>query len=139
MAELVYPTDSFLHFHNDLANVAEHADGYVSIEWKPAPMRTRDLREVYDQALELLRRTGFSRILTDHQLMSPLQPSDREWLIHNWVPRAVQAGYERCAVLRSHNPFSRQALQEVVVQLTAVPLIIRYFDERHLATNWLLT
>jgi hypothetical protein len=140
MAELVYPTNEFLHFHNDLANVVEHADGYVSIDWKPAPMRTAHLRDVYNQALELLTYTRYGRILTDHQLMAPILPHDAEWLVQDWVPRAVQVGsYRRCAVVQSHELLNRQTTQRIVGQLTNTPLTIHYFHDRAAAAAWLLT
>jgi hypothetical protein len=140
MAELFYPTNEFLHFHNDLASVVEHAVGYISIDWKPAPLRSANLREVYTRALELLTSTRYGRILTDHQLMGPIMPPDAEWLVHEWVPKAVQAGgYRRCAVIQSHELLSRQTTQQIVGQLSSVPLTIGRFHDRDKAAAWLLT
>lgn len=140
MAELVYPTNEFLHFQNELASVVEHAAGYVSIDWKPAPMRTIQLREVYSRALELLAYTRYGRILTDHQHMGPILPHDGEWLIKEWVPLAVKVGgYRRCAVIQSHELLSRQTTRRIAAQLIDLPLTIGQFPERPDAIAWLLT
>ena len=139
MAELVYPTNEFLHFHNDLATVVEHAAGYISIDWKPAPMRTASLREVYNQALHLLTYTHYGCILTDHQHRAPILPHDADWLAQEWVPQAVQLGaYRRCAVIQSHEILSRQTMQKLVIQLAPVPLAIHYFHNRAAAVAWVL-
>lgn len=139
MAELVYPTNEFLHFQNDLANVVEHTDGYIRIDWKPAPMRSANLREVYTRALELLTDTHYGRILTDHQLMAPIMPPDAEWLVGEWVPQAVQAGgYRRCAIIQSHELLSRHTTHQIVGQLSTIPLTINRFYDRDSAAVWLL-
>lgn len=139
MAELVYPTNEFLHFQNELASVVEHAAGYVSIDWKPAPMRTTHLREVYSRALELLAYTRYGRILTDHQLMAPIMPHDAQWLVQEWIPLAIKAGgYRRCAVIQSHEPLGRQTTRNIAAQLSDVPLTINYFPERPNAIAWIL-
>jgi hypothetical protein len=140
MAELVYPTNEFLHFHNDLASIVEHAVGYISIDWKPAPLRSANLREVYTRALELLTHTRYGRILTDHQLMGPIMPLDAEWLVQDWVPQAVKAsGYRRCAIIQSHEQLSRQTTRQIVGQLSTIPLAINHFHDRDSAAAWLLT
>lgn len=139
MAELVYPTNEFLHFHNELASVVEHAAGYISIDWKPAPMRTIHLREVYSQALELLAYTRCGRILTDHQFMAPILPHDAEWLIQEWIPLAIKVGgYRRCAVIQSHELLSRQTTHRIVTQLADLPLTINHFPDRPDAITWIL-
>lgn len=136
MAQLVYPTNEFLHFHNELASVVEHTAGYISIDWKPAPMRTAHLREVYSRALELLTYTRCGRILNDHQLMAPLLPSDTEWLVREWVPLAIKVGgYRRCAVIQGHELFNRQTASRTSAQ---PGITVRYFHTRPDAIAWVL-
>lgn len=139
MAELVYPTNEFLHFHNELASLVEHADGYLRIDWKPAPMRSSLLREVYNRTLELLAYTRYGRIFTDHQLMAPILPHDSEWLRQEWVPRAVEAGgYRRCAIIQSHELVARHITQQLIAQLPPTSLTVCYFHDRSDAVAWLL-
>jgi hypothetical protein len=47
MAHLLYPANASLFFHNELASVLEHADGYVRIDWNPVPSSSLTLRTVY--------------------------------------------------------------------------------------------
>ena len=139
MADLQYPANASLYYHNELANVIGHADGYVRIEWNPVPIRSSSLRAVYEHVLGLLRSQGISKILTDNQFMPPVPPSEQEWLIQNWAPRAVlEAGYRFCAIIQAHDVLSQLATQHMVQQLACVPLTIRYFEDSREAESWLL-
>ncbi|TGE24459.1 hypothetical protein E5K00_04380 [Hymenobacter aquaticus] len=138
MAHLLYPNNASLYYHNELASVVEHADGYVRIDWNPVPIRSSSLRAVYEQVLTLLRQQGFAKVLSDHQLLPPIQPSDQEWLSQDWVPRAVaQAGYRCCALVQAHDVLSQISLTHIVRQLGPVPLIVRYFEDSSAAERWI--
>ena len=138
MAHLLYPTNASLYFHNELASVLEHRDGYARIDWNPVPIQSSALRTVYEQVLRLLRTTGFTKILSDHQLMAPLLPADQLWLSQEWVPRAIaEAGYRHGAVVESHDLLSRTSVVQVVQQLNTLPLTVRYFEDDWRAAEWL--
>ncbi|MCB2410017.1 hypothetical protein [Hymenobacter lucidus] len=137
MADLLYPANASLYYHNELATVIEHAHGYARIDWNPVPIRSSSLRAVYEHALYLLRDEGFSKILTDHQLMPPVLPRDQEWLTQDWAPRAVHAGYRLCAVVQAYDVLSQLSTQQIVQQITDLPLTIRYFTDSRAAEDWL--
>ncbi|GAA3941571.1 hypothetical protein [Hymenobacter algoricola] len=138
MAYLLYPTNASLYFHNELASVLEHADGYARIDWSPVPLQSGALRAVYEQVLRLLSSSGFTKILSDHQLRTPLLPADQLWLSQEWVPRAIaEAGYRHGAVVEAHDLLSRSSVVRVVQQLDRLPLTIRYFEDAQLAAAWL--
>jgi hypothetical protein len=138
MAHLLYPTNASLYFHNELASVLEHADGYARIDWNPVPIQSSVLRTIYEQVLQLLRVSGFTKILSDHQLMPPLQPADQAWLSENWVPRAIaEAGYRHGAVVEDHDLVSLTSIVQVVQQLDGLPLTVRYFEDDRRAAEWL--
>jgi hypothetical protein len=139
MADLLYPANASLYYHNELAAVIDHADGYARIEWNPVPIRSASLRLVYEQVLLLLRSRGFSKILTDHQMMPPVQPEDQAWLTQEWAPRAVlEAGYRYCAIVQAYDVFNQLATKHMVQQLASFPLTIRYFEDNRQAEKWLL-
>jgi hypothetical protein len=138
MANLLYPTNASLYFHNELASVLEHADGYARIDWNPVPSRSSTLRAVYEQVLHLLRAKGFTKILSDHQLRSPLLPADQLWLSEEWLPRAItETGYSHAAVVEAHDLLSRSSIMQVAQHLTPLPLTVRYFEDDRRAAQWL--
>ncbi|MCB2376931.1 hypothetical protein LGH70_05020 [Hymenobacter sp. BT635] len=138
MANLLYPNNASLYYHNELASVVEHADGYARIDWNPVPIRSSSLRAVYEQVLKLLRQQGFTKVLSDHQLLPPILPADQEWLSHDWAPRAVAlAGYRCCALVQAHDVISQISLRQIVRELGPIPLTVRYFEDSSAAECWL--
>ena len=138
MPDLLYPTRESLYFHNSLASIIEHSLGYVRIEWHPTLVRTSELREVYEQVLLLLKESGITKVLSDHQLLAAIMPDDQCWLANDWAPRAVQeGGYSHCAIIQAYDIVSHLATLKITKALTA-PLTVSYFDDEKAAEEWLL-
>ncbi|GAA4007666.1 hypothetical protein GCM10022408_19600 [Hymenobacter fastidiosus] len=138
MAYLLYPTNASLYFHNELASVLENADGYAHIDWNPVPVHSPALRAVAEQVLRLLSTAGFTKILSDHQLLSPLLLPDQRWLTEEWVPRAVvEVGLRHCAIVKDYDLIAHSNAAQIVQHLSAYPVTLRFFEEQSLATHWL--
>ncbi|OUJ74606.1 hypothetical protein [Hymenobacter crusticola] len=138
MPDLRYPIHESLFFHNSLASIIAHNLGYVRIEWHPTLVRTSDLREAYEHVLLLLKDSGITKVLSDHQLLAAIMPDDQYWLVNNWVPRAVrEGGYSRCAIIQAYDVISHLATLKVTNSL-ATPLAVNYFDDQRQAEGWLL-
>ncbi|OON67572.1 hypothetical protein B0919_17235 [Hymenobacter sp. CRA2] len=136
MSTYCLPTDESLHFQNDLADVVVHRN-YVRIDWHPAPMRSHDLRDVYNAALQVLQQQHLTKVLTNHRFMPPIHPEDQHWLSEEWIQRAVtEAGYQYCAVVDAYDSQNRAGTTEVVRQ-RHLPLTIRHFDNISEADFWL--
>ncbi|MBJ6107703.1 hypothetical protein JAO73_01680 [Hymenobacter sp. BT523] len=132
------PASASLYFHNALGRVELVDDAYVRIAWQAAPMDSAALRAVYEHALHLLKRTGLTKVLTDHGQMAPFRAEDREWMTRTWVPRAVaEAGYSRCAIVESAQAFNRLGTRHMVLELGTSTLDVAYFGEAAAADAWL--
>ena len=133
-------TSPTLYFNNALGRVYHYTPDYVRIDWQTAPMTRVDLRAVYEHTLHLLKRCGLHKVLSDHRLMLPYTPEDRDWLLRDWVPRAVaEAGYSRCAVVQAHDVFNRQVTQQLAAEVSQrTALVVKYFDQLDPALSWLL-
>lgn len=138
MPDLRYPVHESLYFHNSLASIIEHSLGYVRIEWHPTLVRTSELREAYEQVLLLLKESGITRVLSDHQLLAAIMPDDQCWLTNEWVPRAVQeVGYSHCAIVQAYDTISHLVTLRITNALVE-PLTVGYFDDEKTAEGWLL-
>ncbi len=133
-------TSPTLYFNNALGRVYHYAPDYVRIEWQTAPMTRVDLRAVYEHTLHLLKRSGLHKVLSDHRLMPPYTPEDRDWLLHNWVPRAVaEAGYSHCAVVQAHDVVNHATTQQLVTEASQTTILaVQYFGQMEPALTWLL-
>ncbi|UOQ70805.1 hypothetical protein [Hymenobacter cellulosilyticus] len=138
MADLLYPANASLYYHNELATVVEHAHGYARIDWNPVPITSASLRAVYEQVLALLLSRRLCKVLTDHQMMPPLLPTEQQWLVETWAPRAIQeAGYRYCAIVQAYDVLNQQSTRQIVQRLTEKPLTVRYFEDDQAAEDWL--
>ena len=136
----VAPASPTLYFNNALGRVYHYAPDYVRIEWQTAPMTSAELRAVYEHTLHLLKRSRLHKVLSDHRLMPPYTPEDRDWLLHNWVPRAVaEAGYSHCAVVQAHDAANHETTQQLVAEAgQTTKLAVQYFSQLEPALAWLL-
>jgi hypothetical protein len=134
-------TSPTLYFNNALGRVYLCAPDYVRIDWQTAPMTRMDLRAVYEHTLHLLKRSGLRKVLSDHRLMAAYTPEDREWLLHDWVPRAIaEAGYSHCAVVQAQDVFNYQTTQQLATEVSRrTTLVVEYFDQLDPALTWLLS
>ncbi|GAA4028128.1 hypothetical protein GCM10022409_10210 [Hymenobacter glaciei] len=133
------PTSPTLYFNNALGRVYDYSPDYVRIDWQTAPVTHQDLRAVYEHTLHLLKRSGLRRVLSDHRLMPPYTPEDRDWLLREWVPRAIaEAGYSHCAVVQAHEAANRQTTQQLVEEAGKTALVVQCFAALHPALTWLL-
>ncbi|MBC8083948.1 MAG: hypothetical protein H7Z21_12115 [Hymenobacter sp.] len=141
MDKLIYPAHESLYFHNSLACVVEHPGLYVRVDWMPTPMFSGHLREVYEHILLLLKESGLTKVLSDHQLMPAIMPSDQEWLTSDWAPRAVrEGGYRRCAIVDAHDIYTRLGNTRLVQQIRRRTLLtVAHFPDCRSAESWLAT
>ena len=135
------PTSPTLYFNNALGRVYHCAPDYVCLDWQDAPMTRGDLRAVYEHTLHLLKRTGLRKVLSDHRLMPTYTPEDRDWLLRDWVPRAVaEAGYSHCAVVQAHDVFNHKTTRGMAADVhQKTTLTVQYFDRLDPAVAWLLS
>lgn len=99
-------------------------------------MTTPEFCALYVHARNLLQRNGLKRILADHRRMPAASEAQKEWLLHEWLPKTIdETGYERCAVLRSEHPM-RLHTADVVTELERF-IELQFFDDVLAAAAWL--
>lgn len=141
MNNLIYPRHESLYFHNSLAYVIELPGAYVRVDWQAAPMFSSSLREVHEQLLQLLKEKQLRKVLSDHQLMPAIMPKDQQWLITDWLPRAVlESGYRYCAIINAHDVYNRLSTSYIEHKIKdSIPLQVAHFQDLQAASNWLLS
>jgi hypothetical protein len=126
-----------LHVQRAAGQVRLLPGEFVHLSWTGKPAASAEVRELYEEALKLLRAHGLCKILTDHRLMPRLSAADRDWLTRNWALRAVAtAGYHFVAIVQAEDVFNRLATKQIVHEL-AVPLTVQHFDDEAAAAAWL--
>ncbi|THE66225.1 hypothetical protein D8Y22_02815 [Salinadaptatus halalkaliphilus] len=71
-------------------------------------------REGAEAMIECTKEHGGSKILIDHRDMTGVNRDDHEYLLEDWIPRAVDAGAEYHMVVHEQSTIAEMNLDDVV-------------------------
>lgn len=108
----------------------------VVIEWH-GYANTSQFRQINENVLRLLIERNCYKVLADMTHLPMIGDEDQKWVNQDWLPRALQAGYEVCGIVNSHFYFSRVATKDVMRQINKNELQVEYFDTQSAARDWL--
>lgn len=100
---------------------------------------SKQFRQIAEQQLAAMQAKQVSKVLDDHQHMLIVCAEDQQWVMADWLPRALAAGYQALAIIPSDDYFNKVATQNVVSQIQRDVLEIRHFQDREDAKAWLKT
>ncbi len=97
-----------------------------------------ELRAIYEHVLQAMQRYQVTALLFVHQQPEAISPSMQEWLVANWIPRAIEQGkYQRCAIVENSSAEAKQATQAIGRQIDGT-LTYAFFADVEAAITWLL-
>jgi hypothetical protein len=136
MNSLPYAQET-LFFQNQVGRLYYQPAGYVRLAWAAERQPVEVIQAFYEQVLALLKSSGVRRVLSDHGQRAPLPIAAQEWLVSNWIPRAVQEARTRhCAIVEGADPLHRLSTQSVVSTAPA-EFQFKRFDNFAAADAWL--
>jgi len=93
--------------------------------------------EILNTGLELMVREGACKWLSENRLDSVHSRSDTEWMMHDWFPRAVKAGWKYWAVVPPENVIGQMNMERIVAA-GASQVEAQFFGDVELALAWLV-
>ena len=112
----------------------------VTMIWK-GYATSAQFRAANERVLTAIQERRASKLLGDAKDFVLIGADDQMWLAGNWIPRALQAGVRKIALVMPRFYFNRVAVDTVTQRLSgefARNLVrIEYFDAREGARNWL--
>lgn len=134
---LLSATTETLIFENPAGKLYYQPAGYVRLAWVAGRLSLPVIQAYYEQALVLLQRTNARRILSEHGPREPLAQVAQEWLLTDWIPRAMRLAHtHHCAIVEGANPVHRLSTQSIVSSAPA-DFHFRRFDTLAAADTWL--
>lgn len=128
-----------LYFENQAGRLLADAQGFVRLEWLPGSTDATAVQAVFEQALLLLKNTGWGRMLINQRHLTPFAPALVHWLLTDWFVRATPGHYRRGAILSADNVFARLATTDMVAQARSQHhMLYQYFEAEPAAISWLL-
>jgi len=94
-------------------------------------------RETNERVLACLREKKASRLLGDIRDFILISATDQNWLNDVWIPRAIEIGLRRVALVQPTYYFNRVAVDNVTSRTDPNRLTVAYFDDADNARLWL--
>jgi hypothetical protein len=106
----------------------------LTVVWK-RPATSAQLRVLHERLLVFLREHKINKILGDDTALPLIEPEDQDWIVQDWMPRAVAAGLKLAANKSPEAYFGRLAVETIKANQSL--LAIRSFDHFEEAWRWL--
>ncbi|WP_426492044.1 hypothetical protein [Hymenobacter sp. 102] len=127
-----------LYFENSAGRILEDPAGFLRVIWTAQERDAVTCHAVFNHMIQALRRNGWSKILVDQRQLRAFSTEEQQWIVQQWLPRAVQeGGYRYGSVLVAEDVFTRLATAYITTSVQNLPLIYRTFTDEASATAWL--
>lgn len=131
---------ALLYHQNPLGSILYDPAGFIVLTWTAAPITPTELQSLYAHTLQALRHYNTSKLLTNQVARQPLPTTEQQWLIEQWVPKAIaNCAYSHCAIVESTQEGGHLAARAVGEGVARHPLDFRYFQHEDDARQWLQT
>lgn len=128
-----------LIYDHPACKIYEPADNvYIHTEWLGFSSSAA-FREIFEKILSLVKEKQVSKVLFEGSKSKLASPDDQKWLIEDWTPRAVVAGYKYYSVVLPKDVFG-QFSSKIVIQQTDSqnPIFSATTDNVEEAIAWLI-
>nr|WP_320133637.1 STAS/SEC14 domain-containing protein [uncultured Holophaga sp.] len=95
------------------------------------------LREATEAGIELLRRHGACKWLSDDRNNGPLAPEDLAWAHEVFGPRAVAAGWRFWALVTPERAVAHMNMRKFQDTFARLGVAVRTFSDPEEAAEWL--
>lgn len=128
-----------LYFQSAAGKLFHNPAGFVRLAWAAERTPLDAIKAFYEQVLALLLNSGARQILSDHGQRAPLPGLAQQWLVEDWIPRAIgRARARHCAIVEGADPMHRLSTQSVLVA-SPTGLVFKRFSTLEAAEAWLIS
>lgn len=114
----------------------DEAHQIVVMEWN-GYATTEQFREGTELMLNLLIRHRCTKVLADTRRMTLISMDDQQWLERTFLPRAIQFGFEKIAILLPTSYFNKVAIANISSKIDRKKLNMHFFEAADDAFAWL--
>jgi len=108
------------------------------IVWKDFKLTSEAYRNAFNVLIQYTDgKNIFENYYSDGRLQSVVSPEDRKWFQENIIPKAINNGLKRGAVLISGNAFKKYYMNMIIKGSRKFPIEIKIFDKEEKAMDWL--
>lgn len=107
----------------------------ICIQWK-GYATSAQIRLIHERLIGLIERDRISKILGDDTALVSVSSEDQDWIIWEWMPRAIAAGLRVVASKSPNGHYGRMSVNRIQAVI-APKLRVRSFDNLADAREWL--
>jgi len=108
----------------------------IQTKWKGIYIKDEGFRNILNEIIKALEKEKVSVIVADAREMKIIVEADRQWIVDEWYPRALEAGFRCQALIVSRDSFNEQALKLIVMKYNDELVKTRYFIAPEDAEEW---
>jgi hypothetical protein len=94
-------------------------------------------RQVLEKGLELFKKHGACKWLSDDRGNGPLKPADADWALTDWAPRVMAAGWRYWAVVMPGKVLGQMNMRRWVDTYAKQGVTVMAFVDPNEAMAWL--
>ena len=108
-------TNLELHFESPACNIYYDTElKVVHPVWKGVFVSNEEFYKILNDIINLLSLKKTNALLADTRLIQEITVQDQEWIINDWYPRAVKAGFNCEALIVSKSSFNEFVIKQIV-------------------------
>ena len=109
----------------------------VRTTWKSGIyVKGEAFRIILEEILMAIEKTKSSTVIADARGMNIIAEADRQWIVSDWYPRALQAGFRCQALIVTRDSFNEQAIKLIVSKYNNELVKTHYFIVPEDAEDW---
>ncbi|HYF04027.1 MAG TPA: hypothetical protein VEC36_11655 [Patescibacteria group bacterium] len=100
---------------------------------------SNQFRAICERALELIKKHGAKKGISDNRGMKNIAVADQEWLLKNYLPRVVKTGYNTSASVIPTDQLAQMTVRELASKIDNNIIHQRFFKTLSEARTWIRT
>ena len=125
----VHSTEACDVFYDATLNV-------IQTRWKGIFVKGAAFRKILDEIINTIAQYHVSTVIADAREMKIIAEEDRQWIIDDWYPRALAAGFRCQALVVTRDSYNEQAIKLIVMKYNNEDVKTRYFIVPEDAEEW---
>jgi hypothetical protein len=123
--------------NNDFATLKYHLEAGIVHHIFHKAISGPEFRNVLNMGLEVFKKYGAGKWLSDDRGNAPLPADDIAWSKVEWFPRVVEAGWKYWALVVPEDALVRMNLMQVTDSYSAAGIRVMVFGNPDDAMKWL--
>jgi hypothetical protein len=107
----------------------------IRVQWR-GYATSAQLRFIHESLIGLIKRHRVSKVLGDDSALVSVTSEDQDWIIWEWLPRAIAAGLRVVASKNPNGYYGRMSVNRIQAVISP-KLRVRSFDNLTDARQWL--